>query len=219
MKKEVKRIRPRFGFNIIKEKKRTLPVKKTHASIFLFRHGMTDFNRDRRFTGWRDSKLTKQGFEDAKIVALRLKNKKIGVFFHTSLTRSIQTMNEVLKFHPEVFMVVQDDRMIERAYGKIEGMTHYDFVKDNSPGLYDIYHRSFDTPPPGGESMKTVKKRVLSFIKDLLRFIKKHKVDVAISAHGNSMRPFRQFFEKFSDKEMMKLYNSYESVYEFKIKL
>ena len=64
----VKRLKPKFGFKVVKEKKRTLPKQKT-ISIFLFRHGMTSYNRDRKFTGWLDSKLTKQGFDDAKIVA------------------------------------------------------------------------------------------------------------------------------------------------------
>ena len=222
MKKEgrmIRRLRPVFGFKVIRQKKRTLPEVKQFASIFLFRHGMTFFNRDRKFTGWRDSRLTKQGFDDAKIVALRLKDKKIGVAFHTALTRSKQTLKEVLRFHPETFMVIQDDRLFERAYGKLEGLTHLEFVKKHSPKLYDVYHRSYDTPPPGGESMKMVKERVLSFIKDLLKFVKKHKVNVAISAHGNSMRPFRQYFEKFNNKQMMKLYNAYDAVYEFKVKI
>ncbi len=218
MRKIIPRIKPKFGFKIIKEKKCSLQKKK-EVSIFLFRHGMTDFNRDRRFTGWRDSKLTKQGFEDAEIVSLRLKDKKIGIAFQTSLTRSKQTLKKVLRFHPETFIVIQDDRMTERAYGDLEGYTHLDFVKKASPEKYDLFHRSYNIPPPHGESMKMVKERVNSFINDLLKFIKKHKVNVAISAHGNSMRPFRQYFDKFNDKLMMKLYNSYDSVYEFKIKV
>ena len=52
MRKIISRIKPKFGFKIVKEKKRSLLDKK-EVSIFLFRHGMTDFNRDRRFTGWR----------------------------------------------------------------------------------------------------------------------------------------------------------------------
>ncbi len=214
----VKRLKPKFGFKVVKEKKRNLPKQKT-ISIFLFRHGMTSYNRDRKFTGWLDSKLTKQGFDDAKIVALRLKKKKIGVAFQTGMARSKETLGEVLKGHKETFMIVQDDRMFERAYGKLEGLTHLQFVKKKSPELYDLYHRSYDNPPPGGESMKMVKTRVLAFINDLLKFIKKHKVNVAISAHGNSMRPFRQYFEKFNNVQMMKLYNAYDAVYEFKIKV
>ena len=65
----------------------------------------------------------------------------------------------------------------------------------------------------------TFRKSQSSFIKDLLKFVKKHKVNVAISAHGNSMRPFRQYFEKFNNKQMMKLYNAYDAVYEFKVKI
>ena len=124
----VKRLKPKFGFEVVKEKKRNLSNQK-NVSIFLFRHGMTAFNRDRKFTGWLDSKLTKQGFDDAKIVAIRLKKKKIGVAFQTGMARSKETLREVLKGHKETFMIVQDDRMFERAYGKLEGLTHLQFVR------------------------------------------------------------------------------------------
>jgi len=62
-----------------------------------------------------------------------------------------------------------------------------------------------------------VEKRVNSFVKDLIKMIKKEKVNVAISAHGNSMRPFRKYFEKLSVKEMMSLENPYDRYFEYKI--
>jgi 2,3-bisphosphoglycerate-dependent phosphoglycerate mutase len=73
-------------------------------------------------------------------------------------------------------------------------------------------------PPPGGESIKMVEKRVYSFIKDLLKFMKKNKVNVGISAHGNSMRPFRRYFEGFSVKKMMSLEMPYDTYFEYKIR-
>ena len=82
---------------------------------------------------------------------------------------------------------------------------------------YKIIHRSYDVPPPGGESIKMVEKRVKSFIKDLLKKMKKEKVSVAISAHGNSMRPFRKHFEKLSIKQMMKLENPWDDYFHYTI--
>ena len=70
-------------------------------------------------------------------------------------------------------------------------------------------------PPPGGESVAIVEKRVRSFIKDLLKMMKQKKVNVAISAHGNSMRPFRRYFEKLSIKQMMKLENPWDDYFEY----
>ena len=109
--------------------------------------------------------------------------------------------------------------MIERSYGKLEGMSHKDFIEKYGKDLFDKYHRSYDTAPPKGESIKDVEKRVLSFIKDLLIFMRKNKVNVAISAHGNSMRPFRRYFEKLSTEKMMKLENPWDDYFEYTIKI
>ena len=115
--------------------------------------------------------------------------------------------------------MIKDDRIIERNYGKLQGHTHLEIVEKYGPEKYDLWHRGYDTRPEKGESIKDVEKRVLSFIKDLLKLIRKEKVSVAISAHGNSMRPFRRYFEKLSKEEMCSLYNDYEAVYEYSIEV
>ena len=83
---------------------------------------------------------------------------------------------------------------------------------------FDLWHRSYDIPPPGGESIKMVEKRVRSFIKDLFFIMKTKKVNVAISAHNNSMRPFRRYFENLSINQMMKMENPYEKYFDYIIK-
>ena len=214
--------------------------------IYLFRHGQTYFNRDKRFTGWKDSKLTPQGVKDAKKVAQKLKKKKFQVAYQTRLSRSKDTLKYVIKFHPECKKIITDDRMIERSYGKLQGKSHKEFVKQEGTDTYKtllqwhkidhlkgrekkefiqktgeaelkIIRRSYDIPPPGGESVKMVEKRVNSFIKDLLKKMKKEKINVAISAHGNSMRPFRKYFEKLSIKQMMELENPWDDYFEYTI--
>lgn len=185
--------------------------------IYLFRHGQTVDNNNSIFSGWRDSKLNKIGRDSAEIVALRLKGKKINVAFQTKLSRSKETLKIILKYHPECKKIITDDRMIERCYGKLQGRSHYDFVKKNNVELYDKYHRSYNIPPPKGESVKMVEKRVRDFIKDLLKFMKKEKVNVGISAHGNSIRPFRRYFEKLSVKEMMLYYNDYDACWIYSV--
>lgn len=187
--------------------------------IYLFRHGQTEDNSKGVFSGWRDTKLTKRGIEDAKIVAIRLKNKKIDIAFQTKLSRSKDTLKLILKFHPECKKIINDDRMIERCYGKTQGKTHYKYVKQTSPEKYDSFHRGYKPKPPGGESIKDVEKRVKSFIKDLIKLMKKEKVNVAISAHGNSMRPFRRHFEKWTVKHMMEMENPYDNCFAYKVKI
>ena len=186
--------------------------------------------------------------KDAKKVAKLLKGKKFDVGYVTRLSRSRDTMKYVLKYHPECKRIVVDDRMIERSYGKLQGRSHKSFVKEEGEDSYktllhwhkidhlqgrereefikkmgeaelQVIRRSYNVPPPGGESVKDVEKRVKPFIKDLLKYIKKHKVNVAISAHGNSMRPFRKYFEKLTVKEMMELENPWDDYFEYKVKV
>jgi 2,3-bisphosphoglycerate-dependent phosphoglycerate mutase len=185
--------------------------------IYLFRHGQTYFNRDKRFTGWLDSKLTPEGIRQANKIAEKLKNKKIDVAFVTRLSRSKDTMKAVLKYHPECKTIIVNDKMIERSYGKLQGLHHTTIIAKYGKERFDKWHRAYDYPPPGGESVKMVEKRVLSFIKELLTFMKREKVNVAISAHGNSMRPFRRYFEKLSIEEMGKLENPWDDYFEYAV--
>lgn len=214
--------------------------------IYIFRHGETYWNKHKIFTGWRDSKLTPNGVKQARTLAKRLKNKKFQVAYHTRLIRSKDTLKEVLRYHPECKKLIKDDRIIERRYGKLQGKTHKAFIGEEGTDSYktllywhkiehlsgkdrkkfihdigkaefDVIHRSYMVPPPGGESVKMVEKRVIPFVKDLIKMMKKEKVNVAISAHNNSMRPFRRYFEKLTVKEMMKLENPWDNYFEYTI--
>ncbi len=216
--------------------------------IYLFRHAQTYYNRAHRFTGWKDSQLTPLGIQQAKKVALKLRGKKIDVAYSSHLSRSKDTLKAVLKYHPECQKVIVDDRIIERSYGKLQGKSHEQFVKQMGIKDYQtllhwhkvdflhgkarkdfiekhgeadlqIVRRSYNIPPPGGESVKMVEKRVKSFIHDLLKKIKQEKINIAISAHGNSMRPFRKYFEHLSIKQMMQLENPWDDYFEYTVEV
>jgi 2,3-bisphosphoglycerate-dependent phosphoglycerate mutase len=217
------------------------------CKIYLFRHGQTVYNKNGIFTGWKDSKLTPAGIGNAKTIAKKLKSKKFEVAVCTSLSRSKDTLAEVIKFHPECTKLVIDDRMKERRYGKLEGKSHDSFVKEagkkdlnylKSHGdalenldpkkrkqlekilgktEYDQIHRGFNVRPPGGESFADVEKRVDKFIKSLKKFLKKEKVNIAISAHGNSIRLFRKIMEKASIKNTVKWDIPYDKYFEYTI--
>jgi 2,3-bisphosphoglycerate-dependent phosphoglycerate mutase len=186
--------------------------------IYLFRHGETKFNRSQRFTGTSNSRLTSKGIKQTNMVAEKLKEKKFQIAFKTSLTRSSNSLKIVLKYHPECKKVIVDDRLIERSYGDLERKYHKTIIKKFGEKQFDLWHRSYDVPPPGGESIKMVEKRVLSFVKDLIILMKKEKVNVVISAHNNSMRPFRRYFENLTINEMMALENPYDKYFDYKIK-
>jgi len=185
--------------------------------IYLFRHGQSTFNRDGRFTGWKDARLTEKGRENARVIAQKLKNRKIDVAIHTRLSRSKETLKFVLKFHPECKKVMKDDRMIERSYGIYQGMRHENFIKKFGEKKYNEIHRGFNVRAPRGESFADVEKRVKSFIEWLKDYVKKNKVNVAISAHGNSIRLFRKIMEHASVAETVKWSIPYDKVFVYKV--
>lgn len=215
--------------------------------IYLFRHGQTYYNRDHIFTGWKDSKLTPKGIKQAKIIAKKLKNKKFQVAYSSDLSRCKDTLKRVLKYHPEVKEKIVDWRLRERNYGRLNGHHHSEFIKTRGEQDYEallhwhkidhlagkekqefikkrgeatlkIIRRSYTHKPPQGENMPMVEKRVYAFIKDLLKKMRKEKVNVAISASGNSMRPLRRHFEHLTVEQMMKLENPWDDYFEYNIK-
>jgi bisphosphoglycerate-dependent phosphoglycerate mutase family 1 len=214
--------------------------------IYIFRHGQTYYNKNKIFTGWKDSKLTKLGIKQARIIAKKLKHKKIDIAFQTRLSRSKQTLKEVLKYHPECKKIITDNRIIERNYGDLNGTSHKEFIKKIGDKLFNVevygdmienltpedkrkiqeflgeeefklIHRGYDVPPPNGESFLDVEKRVQLFIHDLKKLIKIQKINVAISAHGNSIRLFRKVLENASKKMVVKWIIPYDKYYHYVI--
>jgi len=185
--------------------------------IYIFRHGETCYNKSKRFTGKVNSNLTSEGIKQANLIAEKLRKKAFQIAFKTSLSRSSNSLKIVLKHHPECKRVIVDDRIIERSYGDLERKHHKTVIKKYGKEQFDIWHRSYDVPPPGGESIKMVEKRVLSFINDLLALIEKEKTNVVISAHNNSMRPFRKYFENLTLKQMMALENPYDTYFDYTV--
>jgi len=184
--------------------------------IYLFRHGQTTYNRDKRFTGFNDAKLTKLGINQAKIIAKKLKNKKFSVAFYTGLIRSTQTLKEVLRYHSHI-KLIKDNRMIERNYGRLNGHTHKEIIKKYGQEQFEKWHRGFNCRPPGGESFADVERRVRSFIVWLKKFMKKNKVNVVISSHGNSIRLFRKILEHKSEKEAVKWFIPYDKIFSYSL--
>ncbi|MEK6817319.1 MAG: histidine phosphatase family protein, partial [Nanoarchaeota archaeon] len=221
-------------------------INMVNYKVYLFRHGKTFFNTKGIFTGWKDSKLTPEGIRNAKKVAEILKKKKFQVAFQTRLSRSKDTLKYVLKFHPECKKIITDNRMIERSYGVLEGKSHKIFIDEIGKKMVDLkiegdaienlnlkerkkvekflgeeeykaIHRGYNVAVPRGESFADVENRVKKFIIYLKKFIKKNKVNVAISAHGNSIRLFRKILEKTSKNEAVGWFIPYDRVFEYNL--
>lgn len=176
-----------------------------YPEIYVFRHGETYDNLRRIFSGWRDSKLTPKGIVQAEKLRKSLKEKDIDLCIVSRLSRSKDTARIALKDHPDVKFET-DDRIIERCYGDLQGKSKLKIMREK-PKLAVKYRRSYDLPPPDGESIKMVEERTFPFCKQLVERVKKHNINVAISAHGNSMRVIRKYFEKLSVIEELTMEN------------
>ena len=185
--------------------------------IYIFRHGETTYNRDGRFTGFDDPPLTELGLKQAAIIAEKLKNKNFEIAYQTSLQRSKDTLKAVLQYHPDCQEIIEDNRMIERNYGQLNGLTHEEFIAKNVEEKFNLIHRGFFETPPDGESFAMVEIRVQSFIDELLPKMRRESKNVVISAHGNSIRLFRKIMENASVEETVSWTIPYDNYYDYEV--
>ena len=187
------------------------------ATIYLFRHGQSEFNLSKTFTGWLDAKLTPLGIEQAQALGVLLKDKKIDLAYQSRLSRSIKTLDEVLKFHPECQQRVTDDRIIERSYGDLSGLTHAETIEKYGQDQFDKWHRGWFDKANNGESFADVEIRVGQFIVDLKQHYSSQNLGIAISAHGNSIRLFRKIMENATVEAAVSWTIPYDQYFEYQI--
>jgi len=187
------------------------------STIYLFRHGQSEFNLSKTFTGWLDAKLTPLGIEQAKALGEMLKDKTIDLSYSSSLSRAIDTLKEVLIYHPECRETIIDDRIIERSYGDLSGHTHAETIAQYGQEQFDKWHRGWTDKANNGESFADVELRVQSFIDDLKAKYSGQNLGLAISAHGNSIRLFRKIMENASIEDTVSWTIPYDQYFEYQI--
>jgi 2,3-bisphosphoglycerate-dependent phosphoglycerate mutase len=183
---------------------RSLPKKEIYGYpvLYVFRHGQTEDNANFLFSGWRDSDLTELGTHQALELAPKLKDKSISMLFTSDQIRSIKTMRLAVTQNQlaSTLGIIKDPRIKERSYGDLQGQSKLVMQLENPKQLME-YRRSYTKIPPNGESLEMVVVRVYDFIEELILKMKQFKVNVAISAHGNSIRGFRKYFEHQTDAQ------------------
>lgn len=171
------------------------------STVYIFRHGQTYHNQEKKFSGTTEARLTPLGIKQAQNLAITLKNKKIHFAYQSPLTRSQNTLKPILKYHPECKKIITDNRIAERNYGQIENMSHQEVVKKYGKLNHKLWHRNYSTPPPNGQSFADIEKGIIDFIKELKEKYKKQ--GIVISAHSGSVRIFRKIVEKVSIKQAL----------------
>lgn len=175
-----------------------------NVKLILVRHGQSEYNLQNRFTGWHDVDITEMGEHEACGAGKLLKNEKIDIAFTSALKRAQHTLNIILNELPKKDIpIVKTDALNERKYGELEGLNKAEMAAKYGSEQLHTWRRSFDVPPPGGESLKDTRNRVVPYFKkEILPELKEEK-NVLIVAHGNSLRSLIMFIENLSPEQIL----------------
>ena len=182
--------------------------EKDLAKLVLVRHGQSTWNLENRFTGWIDVPLTEQGREEAEDAGRKIKAAGIvlDVAFTSALVRAQDTLALCLKTaEQEGLPTTQDQDLNERHYGDLQGLNKAETAEKFGDAQVKIWRRSYDVPPPNGESLKDTAARALPYFEaNIVPELKAGK-NVIIAAHGNSLRAIVMQLDKLSEAEIVEL--------------
>ena len=178
------------------------------GTLVLVRHGQSEWNLKNLFTGWRDPDLTALGIEEATTggKALAETGIKFDIAFTSALSHAQKTLKIILdEIGQPGLETIRDEALNERDYGDLSGLNKDDARAKWGEEQVHIWRRSYDVPPPGGESLRDTGARVWPYyLTEILpRVLRGEKVLVA--AHGNSLRSLVMVLDRLSKEEILKL--------------
>ena len=173
-------------------------------NLFLIRHGQSTYNLENRFTGWKDVELTQLGQNQAIEAGKILSGVKLDICYTSNLKRAQNTLKLILNEmnqNPETYI---NEALNERDYGDLIGQNKAEAAKKFGKEQVQIWRRSFDVPPPGGESLKMTAERTLPYYKQIILPQILRGNNIAISAHGNSIRAIVMDIFNLSPNQILK---------------
>ena len=177
------------------------------TTLVLIRHGQSLWNAENKFTGWTDIGLSEKGIEEAEEAGEKLENIPFDVVHTSALIRAQKTAEIIIKNNKKSkkIPVYKDKRLNERHYGSLQGLNKKETAEKYGAEQVHIWRRSFDVPPPDGESLKMNAERTIPYFKEnIIQDLKKGK-NVLVSAHGNSLRSIVMYIENISKEDVVKL--------------
>ena len=179
-----------------------------NSKLVLVRHGQSEWNAKNLFTGWKDPKLTDLGIQEAIRAGelLETRNLNFDLMFTSDLFRAQETGRLILEqINQKDIDIIQDQSLNERNYGDLAGLNKDEAREKWGEEQVHIWRRSFDVPPPGGESLKNTAERVLPYFeREIMPKVKK-SLNILVAAHGNSLRALVMHLENISSEEIVKL--------------
>ena len=179
--------------------------------LILLRHGQSQWNLENRFTGWKNVPLTKKGEIEAKKAGELIKKHNINIdrVFSSVLERANRTA-EIAIMHAELNNLLENNKLImtcseklnERDYGDLVGLNKQETANKFGKDQVHIWRRSYDTPPPNGESLKDVVERVSPYFKENIKPVLNTGENILIVAHGNSLRAMMIELDMYKPEEI-----------------
>jgi 2,3-bisphosphoglycerate-dependent phosphoglycerate mutase len=174
--------------------------------LVLVRHGQSQWNLENRFTGWVDVPLTELGEQEARRAGKHLKDMKFDVAFTSELQRAQKTLAVILNETGQLSLhIIKDKALNERHYGDLQGLDKGETAKKYGDAQVKIWRRSYDVPPPNGESLKDTAARTIPYFDaEVVPYLKEGK-NVIIAAHGNSLRSIVMHLEHLTKEQVLEL--------------
>lgn len=210
-----------------------MPKVKKISRLILLRHGQSEWNKKNIFTGWVDIPLSSEGIEEALASGQRIQNIPIDIIFTSTLNRGLMTALLAMSVHRSGKVTVvepsSDDphaewrrcysdqtlktlipiitawQLNERMYGQLQGLNKEMMRQKYGPEQVQLWRRSYDSAPPGGESLKMTAQRTLPYFQNQIVPELQRGKNVLISAHGNSLRSIVMQLDGLSEKEVVEL--------------
>ena len=177
-------------------------------NLVLVRHGQSEWNAKNLFTGWKNPSLTETGVKEAISAGKLIKDEKINfdTMYTSELIRAQLTGNTILEIiNQSDIPVIKDIALNERNYGSLAGLNKDDAREKWGEEQVHIWRRSYDIPPPDGESLENTAERVLPYFnKEILPKVISGS-NILIAAHGNSLRSLIMQLDELSKEEILNL--------------
>ncbi len=174
------------------------------STLIIFRHGQSVWNLENKFTGWVDVELSPKGIQEAIAAGQKLKGYTFDYAYASDLKRAQNTLTLALQAAGHKPLTpIYNQALNERMYGDLQGLNKAETAEKYGDAQVKIWRRSFDVPPPNGESLKDTAARVLPYFeKEIIPKLKDGK-NIVIAAHGNSLRALIMYLEKMSPEQIL----------------
>ena len=173
--------------------------------LVLVRHGQSLWNLEDRFTGWVDVPLTPLGRDEARAAGRKLASTSLDVAYTSGLTRAQVTLQTIMDTMGIDLPVIRDQALNERHYGDLQGLNKAQTAEKFGKEQVHIWRRSYDVPPPNGESLEMTAARTLPFFERCILGDIAQGKNVLVVAHGNSNRSIVMALDKLTKEEVLEL--------------